>query len=107
MSSPRFGVRELVFLVLFPLPLALLVLPFAAPALYKPGAEPTAEQLQQARDAFGRRGGSYQYGTDPRTDYAIDKYEAIIDFLKQATDSNVGFDECVQQLCSIFEDAQS
>jgi type III secretion protein N (ATPase) len=50
--------------------------------------------------------GAYQYGTDPRTDYAIDKYDAIIDFLKQSTDSNVSFDECVQQLCAIFEDAQ-
>jgi type III secretion protein N (ATPase) len=51
--------------------------------------------------------GAYQYGTDPRTDYAIDKYDAIIDFLKQSTESNVSFDECVQQLCAIFEDAQS
>jgi len=31
--------------------------------------------------------GAYQYGTDPRTDYAIDKYDAIIEFLKQSTDS--------------------
>jgi type III secretion protein N (ATPase) len=51
--------------------------------------------------------GAYQYGTDPRTDYAIDKYDAIIDFLKQSTDSNVSFEETVQQLCAIFEDAQS
>jgi type III secretion protein N (ATPase) len=51
--------------------------------------------------------GAYQYGTDPRTDYAIDKYDAIIDFLKQSTESNVTFDECVQSLCAIFEDAQS
>ncbi len=51
--------------------------------------------------------GAYQYGTDPRTDYAIDKYEAIIEFLKQSTDSNVTYDETVQSLCSIFEDAQS
>ena len=50
--------------------------------------------------------GAYQYGTDPRTDYAIDKYDAIIDFLKQSTDSNVTFEETVQQLCAIFEDAQ-
>jgi type III secretion protein N (ATPase) len=48
--------------------------------------------------------GAYQYGTDPRTDYAIDKYEAIVDFLKQSTESNVTFDETVQQLCALFED---
>ncbi len=50
--------------------------------------------------------GAYQYGTDPRTDYAIDKYDAIIDFLKQSTDSNVTFEETVSSLIAIFEDAQ-
>ena len=49
--------------------------------------------------------GAYQYGTDPRTDYAIDKYEAIIDFLKQATESNSTFDETVAALVALFEDA--
>ncbi len=46
--------------------------------------------------------GAYQYGTDPRTDYAIDKYEAIIDYLKQGTDENSTFDDTVQQLNAIF-----
>lgn len=49
--------------------------------------------------------GAYQYGTDPRTDYAIDKYDAIIEYLKQATESNSTFDETVAALCAIFEDA--
>ena len=49
--------------------------------------------------------GAYQYGTDPRVDYAIDKYDAIINFLKQATESNVTFDETVKQLIEIFEDS--
>ncbi|MBX7102097.1 MAG: type III secretion system ATPase SctN [Myxococcaceae bacterium] len=49
--------------------------------------------------------GAYQYGTDPRTDYAIDKYEAIIEFLKQATESNSTFDETVAALVALFEDA--
>ncbi len=48
--------------------------------------------------------GAYQYGTDPRTDYAIDKYDAIIDFLKQDTHSNSPFEETVQQLIALFED---
>lgn len=49
--------------------------------------------------------GAYQYGTDPRTDYAIDKYDTIIEYLKQATESNSTFDETVAALCAIFEDA--
>jgi type III secretion protein N (ATPase) len=48
--------------------------------------------------------GAYQYGTDPRTDYAIDKYDAIIDFLKQDTHSNSPFEETVNKLIALFED---
>ncbi|HEX8818434.1 MAG TPA: type III secretion system ATPase SctN [Archangium sp.] len=48
--------------------------------------------------------GAYQYGTDPRTDYAIDKYDAIIDFLKQDTHSNSAFEETVEQLIALFAD---
>ena len=49
--------------------------------------------------------GAYQYGTDPRTDYAIDKYDAIIEFLKQSTESNVLYADTVAQLIALFEDA--
>jgi type III secretion protein N (ATPase) len=48
--------------------------------------------------------GAYQYGTDPRTDYAIGKYDAIIDFLKQDTHSNSAFEETVDTLISLFKD---
>ncbi|MBZ4417178.1 type III secretion system ATPase SctN [Myxococcus sp. RHSTA-1-4] len=48
--------------------------------------------------------GAYQYGTDPRTDRAIDKYDAIIDFLKQDTHSNSSFEDTVSQLIALFED---
>ncbi len=48
--------------------------------------------------------GAYQYGTDPKTDYAIDKYEAIIEFLKQGTDENVAFEETVDRLVQLFAD---
>jgi ATP synthase in type III secretion protein N len=48
--------------------------------------------------------GAYQYGTDPKTDYAIDKYEAIIEFLKQATDENAEFDDTVGRLIALFEE---
>jgi len=46
--------------------------------------------------------GAYQYGTDPKTDYAIDKYDAIIDFLKQPTEESMEFDEIVQRLIGLF-----
>jgi type III secretion protein N (ATPase) len=49
--------------------------------------------------------GAYQYGTDPRTDYAIDKYDTIINFLKQDTFENSPFDETVQRLVDMFSDA--
>ncbi|MFL5351353.1 type III secretion system ATPase SctN [Archangium sp.] len=48
--------------------------------------------------------GAYQYGTDPRTDYAIDKYDAIIDFLKQDTHSNSPYEETVEKLIALFEE---
>ncbi|SEU09329.1 type III secretion system ATPase SctN [Stigmatella erecta] len=48
--------------------------------------------------------GAYQYGTDPRTDYAIDKYDAIIDYLKQDTHSNSTYEETVNGLLGLFED---
>jgi len=48
--------------------------------------------------------GAYTYGTDPKTDRAIDKYEAIIDFLKQDTHSNSEFEDTVAQLIALFED---
>jgi type III secretion protein N (ATPase) len=46
--------------------------------------------------------GAYQVGTDPRTDYAIEKYDAIIDFLKQDTHSNSPFEETINQLIQLF-----
>jgi type III secretion protein N (ATPase) len=49
--------------------------------------------------------GAYQYGTDPRTDYAIDKYETIIEYLKQDTHDSTPFDETVQRLVDMFADA--
>lgn len=49
--------------------------------------------------------GAYQYGTDPRVDYAIDKYEQIISFLKQETDENSDFDETVNRMVEMFADA--
>ncbi|MBN1208243.1 MAG: EscN/YscN/HrcN family type III secretion system ATPase, partial [Myxococcaceae bacterium] len=48
--------------------------------------------------------GAYQYGTDPRTDYAIDKYDSIIEFLKQDTHSNSPFEETVNRLIGLFQD---
>lgn len=48
--------------------------------------------------------GAYQPGSDSRTDYAIEKYDSIIDFLKQDTHSNSPYEETVEQLISLFQD---
>lgn len=49
--------------------------------------------------------GAYQYGTDPKTDYAIDKIEAIETYLRQSTHDKQSFDETVQSLINLFSDA--
>jgi type III secretion protein N (ATPase) len=49
--------------------------------------------------------GAYQYGTDPKTDYAIDKIEEVEAFLRQNTDDYDTFDTTVGKLCAIFGDA--
>lgn len=46
--------------------------------------------------------GAYSYGTDPKTDYAIDKIEAIETFLKQPTDENVSLEDTVKELVELF-----
>lgn len=48
--------------------------------------------------------GAYQYGSDPKVDYAIDKIEAIETFLKQGTDEAFEFDEIIEELIALFED---
>lgn len=50
--------------------------------------------------------GAYQYGTDPKTDYAIDKIEEVEAFLKQRLDENDPFDTTVSQIVDMFADAQ-
>jgi ATP synthase in type III secretion protein N len=48
--------------------------------------------------------GAYQYGTDPKTDYAIDKIEEVEAFLRQGTDEKDDFDTTVQKLIEMFGD---
>jgi type III secretion protein N (ATPase) len=47
--------------------------------------------------------GAYQYGTDPKPDYAIDKIDPVEDFLKQSTADNDNFEETIQRLIGLFE----
>ena len=49
--------------------------------------------------------GAYQYGTDPRTDYAIDKIEEVETFLRQSTDEHAEFEVTIQRLLDLFADA--
>ena len=62
----------------------------------------TLAQYEKQRDLITL--GAYQYGTDPKTDYAIDKIDAIEAFLKQRTDESSSFDDTVQQLIALFEE---
>jgi type III secretion protein N (ATPase) len=46
--------------------------------------------------------GAYQYGTDPETDYAIDKIEAVEAFLRQRTEDNTPFEDAIQHMINLF-----
>jgi type III secretion protein N (ATPase) len=50
--------------------------------------------------------GAYQYGTDPKTDYAIDKIEEVESFLRQGTDECDDFQTTTQKLVDMFADAK-
>ena len=47
--------------------------------------------------------GAYQYGTDPQTDYAIDKIEAVEEFLRQRVEECSQFEEAVQHMVGLFD----
>ncbi len=49
--------------------------------------------------------GAYQYGTDPKTDYAIDKIEEVEQYLKQGVRECDDFDTTVSRLVDMFNDA--
>jgi ATP synthase in type III secretion protein N len=48
--------------------------------------------------------GAYRYGTDPRTDAAIDAHDAVLAFLKQDTHAHVPFEDALQGLLALFGD---
>ena len=48
--------------------------------------------------------GAYKAGSNPKIDFAIQKIDAVNDFLLQSTDSKFDFDEEVRLLTAIFED---
>ena len=50
--------------------------------------------------------GAYQYGTDPATDYAIDKIEEVEQFLRQGTNDYDDFEETIKKLVALFADAK-
>ena len=50
--------------------------------------------------------GAYQYGTDSKTDYAIDKIEEIEAFLKQGLDECDDFETTVAKLTQMFSDIE-
>ena len=50
--------------------------------------------------------GAYAYGTDPKTDYAIDKIEEVETFLRQNTDERDTFGSTVDKLIKLFDDVK-
>lgn len=46
--------------------------------------------------------GAYKKGSNPEIDYAIEKIQAVNEFLMQATDEKIPFEEEVQQLIQLF-----
>ena len=48
--------------------------------------------------------GAYQYGTDPKTDYAIDKIEQVEAFLKQGVIERDDFETTIAKLVQLFSD---
>ena len=48
--------------------------------------------------------GAYSKGSNPKIDYAIDKIDAVNDFLKQATMDDIGFQESIQMLTNMFDE---
>jgi flagellum-specific ATP synthase len=47
--------------------------------------------------------GAYKKGSNPNIDYAIDKIDAVNEFLLQQTDEKYDFDQEVEMLGKIFE----
>ena len=48
--------------------------------------------------------GAYKRGSNPAIDYAIEKIDAVNEFLRQDVDEKVAFEESVQKLAEIFDD---
>lgn len=50
--------------------------------------------------------GAYKRGSNPGIDYAIEKIDAVNDFLKQDVDEKIDFEESVRRLTEIFEETE-
>lgn len=46
--------------------------------------------------------GAYPYGSDPATDYAIDKIEAVEAFLRQRTEEASDYEASIEAMCALF-----
>ena len=47
--------------------------------------------------------GAYQHGSNPKIDYAIQKIDAMNEFLRQGVDERSDFEETVSKLMKLFE----
>lgn len=69
--------------------------------------KPAAKKLRQVLAAYKKNEdlillGAYTHGSDPETDYAIDKIEECNSFLKQGLYEKPDFNESIDHLASIF-----
>lgn len=76
-----------------------------------PAHQQAANQLREVLSIYEKNRdlillGAYSYGTDPRVDYAIDKYEEIEEFLKQKRDENAPIEETTERLLHLFSDSE-
>ena len=53
-----------------------------------------------------RRIGAYKAGSNKNIDYAISKIDKVNDFLIQATDEKMDYDEEIEALEAVFEEPQ-
>ncbi|MBX2813165.1 MAG: FliI/YscN family ATPase [Myxococcales bacterium] len=75
--------------------------------MVSPEHKAAAQRLRKVLSTYMRQRdlillGAYQYGSDPETDYAIDKIDAVDTFLKQELYEHTPFSVCVEYLISLF-----
>jgi type III secretion protein N (ATPase) len=80
-------------------------------SIAKPEHKQAASKLREVMATYEKQRdliilGAYQYGTDPKTDYAIDKIDDIETFLRQNVSDCDSFSDTVEKMIALFADAK-